>query len=123
MPDCLFCQIIQGKIPSYKIYEDKDYLAFLDIFPKSEGHILVIPKKHTLWVWDYSRLGEYFEVVGRLARHLRQISGEKVIRSLVLGWEVPHAHVHLIPGQKDQFKPGQPLSGEKLEVIRKKFAV
>ena len=123
MSECLFCQIIEGKIPSYKIYEDKEFLAFLDIFPKSEGHVLVIPKKHVEWVWDYPELGKYFEVVEKLARHLREKSKEKIIRSLVLGWEVAHAHVHLIPGKDNQFKPGQQLSGEKMEQIRKKFAV
>jgi len=123
MSNCLFCQIIAGKIPSYKIYEDKDFLAFLDIFPKSEGHVLVIPKKHVEWVWDVKELGKYFEVVGKLARHLREKSEEKIVRSLVLGWEVAHAHVHLIPGKDNQFKLGQQLSGEKMEQIWKKFAV
>ena len=52
MQECIFCQIVAGKLPSYKVYEDEEFLAFLDIFPKSTGHTLVIPKKHVEWVWD-----------------------------------------------------------------------
>jgi histidine triad (HIT) family protein len=121
MADCIFCQIAAGKIPSYKIYEDKNYLAFLDIFPKTEGHTLVIPKTHVNWVWDYPQLGEYFEIVGKVARHLRAKSGQPV-RSLVYGFDVPHAHVHLFPGKSDNLN-GQKLSGEQLEQIRQRFAV
>jgi histidine triad (HIT) family protein len=122
MTECLFCQIIKGEIPCYKIYEDKDFLAFLDIFPKTEGHTLVIPKKHAQYVWDYENLGKYFETVGKIARHLRQVSGEKIVKSVVWGWEVPHAHIHLMPGKTDNLS-GQKLSGEQLEQIRRKFAL
>ncbi|MDZ7587355.1 MAG: HIT domain-containing protein [Patescibacteria group bacterium] len=120
MTNCIFCKIIKGEIPSYKIYEDENYLAFLDIFPKTEGHCLVIPKKHVEWVWEVKPLGEYFEVVGKIARHLQQKSGEEVVRSLVYGVEVPHAHVHLLPGKTDNLK-GEKLSGKELEKIQKKF--
>lgn len=122
MTDCIFCKIIKKKVPCYQIYEDKDFLAFLDIFPKTEGHCLVIPKKHVEWVWDYKNLGRYFETVGKIARHFRQVSGEKIIKSIVLGWEVPHAHVHLFPGKTDKFN-GQKLSGDEMEKIRKKFVL
>jgi histidine triad (HIT) family protein len=122
MPDCIFCQIIKGEIPSYKIYEDKEFIAILDIFPKTQGHTLVIPKKHVPWVWDYPDLGKYFDVVGKIARHLRQVSGEAVVRSLVYGIDVPHAHIHLFPGIKDNLT-GQKLSGEQMETFRQRFEV
>jgi histidine triad (HIT) family protein len=120
MPDCIFCQIIKGEIPSYKIYEDAEFIAILDIFPKTKGHTLVIPKKHVPWVWDYPDLGKYFEVVGKIARHLRQVSGEEVVRSLVYGVEVPHAHIHLFPGLKDNLT-GEKLSSEAMIQSAKKF--
>ena len=120
MPDCLFCKIIKGEISSYKIYEDKDFLAFLDIFPKTVGHTLVIPKKHVQWVWDYPALDKYFELVGKLARHLRARSGEPMVRSLVYGIEVPHAHVHLLPGQTNKFD-GKQLAPDKLQALVKQY--
>jgi len=122
MTDCIFCKIVKKEIPSYKIYEDENFLAFLDIFPKTEGHCLVIPKKHVQWVWDYPELGKYFETVAKIARKFREISGEPIIRSVIWGWEVPHAHIHLLPGKTDNLN-GQQLSGDELEMIRKRFAV
>lgn len=121
MSDCLFCKIIKGEIPSYKIYEDEEFLAFLDIFPKTEGHTLVIPKTHVDKVWDYARIGPYFATVTKIARHLKQVSRQEV-RALVYGFDISHAHVHLMPGQKDNLS-GQKLSGEQLESIRKQFAI
>ena len=121
MPDCLFCKIIKGEIPSYKIYEDKDFLAFLDIFPKSAGHTLIIPKVHVQWVWDYPEPGKYFAVVAKIARHLKAISSQDV-RGLIFGFDIPHAHVHLLPGKADQFK-GEKLSGEQLDRLQQRFAI
>jgi histidine triad (HIT) family protein len=122
MSDCLFCKIVKGEIPSYKIYEDKEFLAFLDIFPKTEGHTLVIPKKHVAWVWDYPELGKYGEVVGKIARHLREKNNGQMVRSLIYGVEVPHAHIHLMPGQENNLS-GQQLSGDQMEKIRDKFSM
>lgn len=106
MDKCIFCEIVAGNIPSHKIYEDDKYLAFLDIFPTTEGHTLVIPKKHVDWVWDYDNLGEYFEVVGKIAKHYRGVSGE-VVRSNIDGWQVPHAHIHLKIGKVSNPNPTQ----------------
>lgn len=119
MPDCLFCKIIKGEIPSYKIYEDKEFLAFLDIFPKSVGHTLVIPKTHIQWVWDYPALGAYFELVGKLARHLRQVSGHEV-RALIYGFDIPHAHIHLMPGRTNNLE-GQKMTPARLIEIQQLF--
>ncbi|MFH2019092.1 MAG: HIT domain-containing protein [bacterium] len=119
MTECIFCEIIKGEIPSYKIYEDEKYLAFLDIMPWCEGHTLVIPRQHVEWVWDYPELGEYFEVVGKIARHHRQIAGGGA-RAMVYGWEVPHAHIHIKPGQNDEMK-GIKVGPEKLTKIQAKF--
>ncbi len=95
--DCIFCQIVNGDIPAYKVYEDDDFLAFLDVRPLNPGHTLVIPKKHYRWVWDHPDIGEYYQVVGRVARAIKKAFGTDYVVSLVLGEEVPHAHVWLVP--------------------------
>ena len=94
---CIFCKIIAGEIPSYKVYEDDEILAFLDIRPLNPGHTLVIPKKHYRWVWDIENIGEFYEKVGKVARAIKKGFGTDYVVSLVFGEEVPHAHVWLIP--------------------------
>ena len=122
MTDCIFCKIVAGEIPSYKIYEDEKYLAFLDIFPMCEGHTLVIPKEHVQWVWDYPNLGEYFEVVGKIARHHREVIGGGVVRETILGIDVPHAHIHIKPGKENNLGEKK-LADEELTKIRDKFTM
>jgi histidine triad (HIT) family protein len=95
--DCIFCKIAKGEIPSYKLYEDEDYMAFLDINPRNQGHSLVIPKKHYRWVWDVADAGRYFEVVRKVAKSLQKAIGTEWIVSVVIGDEIAHAHVQLIP--------------------------
>jgi len=95
--DCIFCKIVNGEIPCYKIYEDDNFMAFLDIMPRNPGHALVIPKKHYRWVWDVPDIGLYFAVVGKIANAQRKAFGTDWIVSTVFGEEVPHAHVWLVP--------------------------
>lgn len=97
MTDCLFCKIASGAIPSYKLYEDDHFLAFLDIFPATPGHTLVIPKQHHRWVWDVQPAGEYWEVIVKVANHMRSTLNTDFLPSLTIGEEIPHAHYHLIP--------------------------
>lgn len=104
MSDCIFCQIVFGKAPSYKIYEDKDYLAFLNLYPFSWGHTLVIPKKHYRWVWDVEDIGGYFKACQKIANHFQKTTGKEMIISHVFGEGVEHAHVHLIPNKKGYAK-------------------
>ena len=99
--DCIFCKIIKGEIPSYKIYEDNNFLAFLDINPRNPGHTLIIPKKHYKWVWDVPNIDKYYKVVGKIANAIRKAMNTEWIVSLVLGEEVPHAHVWLVPRFKN----------------------
>ncbi|MCA9386195.1 HIT domain-containing protein [Candidatus Dojkabacteria bacterium] len=96
MSDCLFCKIVSGEIPSLKIYEDEKYLAFLDVFPMTKGHTLVIPKKHYAKVWDVKEVGEYFEIVRKIALEYRVKTGNEV-RSMIYGEQISHAHIHLFP--------------------------
>jgi len=95
--DCIFCQIVEGKIPSYKVWEDENFLAFLDIHPASAGHTLVIPKKHFRWVWEIENYGDYFEKVREVALLLKKKLEAEWIQMNVMGIDVSHAHVHLVP--------------------------
>ena len=100
MNDCIFCKIIKGKIGAHKVYEDDEFLAFLDTSPQSPGHCQVIPKKHFRWVWDYPDIGKYFEVVRRIALAQKTAFDTDFILSKVVGDEVPHAHVWVFPNDK-----------------------
>ncbi|MGC1177317.1 MAG: HIT domain-containing protein [Candidatus Saccharimonadales bacterium] len=99
MPASIFTKIIRGEIPCHKIYEDDKTFAFLDIHPVQPGHVLVIPKKQIPFVWDlppedYQAL---MVTVQKIAHHLKQILDKPFIGSQIVGIDVPHAHVHLIP--------------------------
>lgn len=109
--DCVFCKIVKGEIPCYKIYEDKDFLAFLDIAPFTEGHTLVIPKKHYRWVWDLpaARLpagqdrqvspnfDQYLKVVHKIVKHYQKAFGDDFVGSIIWGMIVAHAHFQILP--------------------------
>src|ERR1700744_3499330 len=95
----IFSKIVAGEIPAYKVAESIDYLAFLDISPLAEGHVLVIPKKEVDYLFDiddetYVGLQLFAKIV---ATGLRKAIPCKRIGVAVIGLEVPHAHIHLIP--------------------------
>ena len=100
MNDCIFCKIVKGDIPSHKVYEDDNYYAFLDISPLNPGHTLVIPKEHYRWVWDDKTIGAYMEVTQKVANAQRKAFETDWIVSLIIGEEVPHAHIWLVPRTK-----------------------
>jgi histidine triad (HIT) family protein len=110
MDDCIFCKIVAGQIPAFKVYEDDNYLAFLDISHFTEGHTLVIPKKHYRYVWDVEDIGGYFEVVKKITDHYRTL-GYKAIDTLTFGRKVPHAHVHIVPNNGDDPEWDKALHG------------
>ena len=122
MYDCIFCKIVAGEIPSYKIYEDEKHLVLLDVYPKTSYQMLVIPKEHIQWVWDVPNLGEYYEVAGKVARHIREVDGGQPVRQMVYGFQVPHAHIQLRPGE-DNDLDGSQASPEQLEVWRVKYSI
>ena len=97
MTDCIFCKIVKGEIPSYKVYEDENFLAFLDINPLAPGHVQVIPKQHYRWVWDVQNAGEYFEVARKIARAQKKAFGVDIVRSQIYGEDVEHAHIWVWP--------------------------
>jgi len=106
MEDCVFCKIVRGDIPAYKVYEDADFIAFLDIKPINKGHVLVISKEHYRWTWEVPEFGRYWEVVKKITTALiTSLSAERV-QYITLGEAVPHAHVHIVPRYKnDGLKP------------------
>jgi len=97
---CIFCKIVKGEIPSYKVCEDENFLAFLDINPQSPGHTQVITKKHYRWVWDVPNAGKYFEVVKKIAKAQQKAFGTDFILSKIIGDEVEHAHIWVFPNSK-----------------------
>ena len=95
----IFTKIVSGEIPSYKIAEDDNYLAFLDINPNTKGHTLVIPKKEINKLFDLDQK-EYLDLMRfsyRVAKAIEKTVPCKRIGMSVIGLEVPHVHVHLIP--------------------------
>lgn len=95
----IFSKIVSGEIPSYKVAESNEFLAFLDISPLAEGHVLVIPKKEVDYIFDlddetYTGLQLFAKIV---AEGLKEAIPCKRIGVAVIGLEVPHAHIHLIP--------------------------
>jgi histidine triad (HIT) family protein len=131
MQDSIFTKIIKGEIPCYKIYENELVLAFLDIHPAQPGHTLVIPKKQIDHLWDLP--DEDYDAVMRaskkVAGRLREVFPEKKrVGVHVIGLDVPHAHVHLIPfSTTAEFRniPDQSAepNHEALSEIAKKLAV
>ena len=95
----IFTRIVNGEIPCYKIYEDDNYLAFLDINPLVRGHTLVIPKKEIDYLFDLDDelLAGMSVFAKKVARAIDRVIDCKRVGVVVLGLEVPHAHIHLIP--------------------------
>ena len=107
MEDCIFCKIIKGEIPSQKVYEDEDILAFKDINPLAPVHILVIPKKHIettndLEQSDEPTIGRIFTIIKKLAKENNLENGYRVVNNCGEdgGQEVKHLHFHLLGGRK-----------------------
>ena len=95
----IFSKIVTGDIPSYKIAEDENYYAFLDINPLAKGHTLVIPKMETDYIFDIEdeQLGGLLVFAKKVGKAIESVISCKRIGVTVIGLEVPHAHIHLIP--------------------------
>lgn len=97
MDDCVFCKIVAGSIPSYNVFENADFLGFLDIHPLNPGNVLLIPKKHYRWVYDVPEFGTYFEIAKKIGLASQKAVGADSINFLTIGEEVSHAHIRIIP--------------------------
>jgi histidine triad (HIT) family protein len=95
----IFTRIIQGEIPSYKVYENEQFLAFLDAFPLVKGHVLLVPKREEDYIFDLTdtELANMMVLAKKLAPAIQKAVPCKRIGVSVIGLEVPHAHVHLVP--------------------------
>lgn len=113
--DSIFTKIIKGEIPSHKIYEDELTLAFLDIHPVQPGHTLIIPKKQIEFVWDLPDK-DYQAVMSttkKVAQKLRDVLSVTYVGERIVGVDVPHAHVQLIPfNTVDEYKASQDMHSE-----------
>lgn len=124
----IFSRIVKGEIPSYKIAEDDKYYAFLDINPLAEGHTLVIPKVEVDYLFDLDNetLAGLTLFSKRVAKAIEKAVPCKRIGVAVLGLEVPHAHIHLVPLNKesdvDFHKPKLKLSPERFKELTEKIS-
>jgi histidine triad (HIT) family protein len=123
----LFSRIVSGEIPCHKIAENEKFLAFLDISPLREGHTLVIPKKEVNYIFDLddSLLTEILLFCQPIAKKIEKVIPCKRIGVSVIGLEVPHAHIHLVPiDSADDLnftRPKLQLSQERLQEIAEKI--
>ena len=121
----IFTKIIKGEIPCYKIYEDDKTFAFLDINPETKGHTLVAPKTEIDKIYelpddDYSAL---MATVKKLAQHMEQVLGQRTLMK-VIGTDVPHAHVHLMPYDESwQYGRTLKLTPEEFEEIKDQLSL
>lgn len=115
MEDSIFTKIVKGDIPAHKVYEDDKTLAFLDIHPIQPGHTLVIPKAQVEFVWDLSD-DDYqavMETAKKVALRLRDVLGVKFVGEQIIGVDVPHAHVQLVPfNTVDEYHQAQDTESE-----------
>ena len=103
MVDCIFCKIIAGEIPAAKVHEDDQFLAFLDINPVTPGHTMIIPKTHfkTMTETPDALVGEIFIKAKELMPKLKKAMAADYVAVSVVGVDVPHFHVHLVPRRLD----------------------
>ena len=121
----VFTKIINNEIPSYKIYEDEKTVAFLDINPETKGHVLVVPKNEVDKIYDLPDEDYYvlMNTVKKLAKHMEEVLGQRTLIK-VIGTDVPHAHVHLLP-YDESWEHGRTLkfTPEEFEEIRAQLSL
>lgn len=123
--NCIFCKIIKKEIPCDIIYENNKFLAFLDIKPISDGHVLVIPKNHVVWMQeaDDETISKIFKLSKKLMLALKKGLPCDYVQLGVVGNEMPHFHIHLIPRYFDLVFPNLPTKtykdGQQAELVKK----
>ncbi len=124
----IFEKIVTGEIPAYKIYEDDKFFAFLDINPKGLGHTLLIPKHPYPFVWNLpdQEYQQIMQTAKKLALHLKNKMNTEYVRLDIVGTDVPHAHIHLIPFNiENQMieKPSLELSEKDFQALVEKLKI
>jgi histidine triad (HIT) family protein len=106
--DCVLCRVVDGELPSMKVYEDESFLGILDVSPRAEGHCLVVPKEHVTRFYDMGdeELAHLFRVVKVVARRVRQAFNPDFVCVFIRGGRISHLHVAVFPSAQ-----GDPLSG------------
>lgn len=124
----IFTRIVNGEIPSYKVAEDDRFLAFLDINPLVEGHTLVIPKRETDYIFDMDDrlLGDLMIFAKTVGKGIEKVVPCERIGVTVIGLEVPHAHIHLIPisgiHDMDFSRPKKEFTHKEFQTIASKIS-
>ena len=125
----IFTRIINGEIPCYKVAEDENFIAFLDINPLTEGHTLVVPKIEEDYIFDLDdkTLAKMMTFAKKVAAQIKNVTECKRVAIAVLGMEVPHAHMHLIPmnneGDVDFKKPRPEVTKEQFLALVEKLSI
>jgi histidine triad (HIT) family protein len=120
MENCLFCKIIKGEVPSYKIWEDKNFFAFLDINPINPGHTILVPKKHLDYIFDLEEplYSEIFKTAKKLSKPLKKATGAEKIGLAIEGLAFRHIHIHLVPVNKiNDLDPNRAKKGSPEELL------
>jgi len=121
MENCLFCKIVKEDLPSYKIWENERFLAFLDINPINLGHTVLISKKHVDYIFDLEEplYLEMFKIAKQLSKVLKKAIGSKKVGLVVEGFAVPHAHIHLVPINKgNELNSSRAKKGDPKELFK-----
>ncbi len=122
---CIFCKIVAGEMPCYRVYEDDQFLGFLDIFPRVVGHCLLIPKEHHRWVYDVPNFGGYWEAARAISDACMKAFEPEFVSFITHGLEVPHAHIHIMPRQSGGsvfVPPIMDMSKQELEDAKRRIA-
>lgn len=124
--DCIFCKIVAGEMDAHIVYEDDEYMAFLDIFPKTKGDTLLITKKHYAWTYDVPDFGGYWETARKVTNLLMNTLDADWTNYFTYG-HIQHAHIHIMPRygdishEEDNVIPQQiSLTKKELETIAEK---
>ena len=124
MDNCIFCKIVAGQSPCYKVYEDKNYLAFLDIAPRTNGDTILIPKKHYRWVYDVEDFSGYWQAALKITKKMKEVLKPLFVSYFTYGLDVAHAHIHIMPRSETETKFSQEIKKipkEEMEEIAKKL--
>jgi histidine triad (HIT) family protein len=122
----IFSRIVKGELPCHKVWEDENHLAFLDLNPLVPGHTLVIPKREVSYIFDLpeSEHMALWKAAHGVAKQIKQRLGCKRVCVTVIGFEVPHAHIHLLPANSMAELPwrrGEPAKAEELAALAAKL--
>jgi len=129
MDKCVFCEIAAKRMPTAVVYEDADFVAFLDINPLNRGHTLVVPKKHVRWTYDIDKFGDYCEVAKAVAAAAVATLGAEYVNFFTMGEASEHANLHVVPRYKNDGhgplpNPGnvKHLANDEMQSIANKLA-